>query len=51
MPLSVGARVDSENKTARLDTFYSPAVAPPIVVDEDTAAWARVALERMLEIT
>jgi iron complex outermembrane recepter protein len=33
--LSLGARVDSEHKAARLDTFYSPAIAPPSVVDEE----------------
>jgi len=30
---SAGARVDSERKTATLDTFYEPAVAPPTAVD------------------
>jgi iron complex outermembrane receptor protein len=33
--LSVGARVDSERKTARLETFYEPPLAPPSVVDEE----------------
>ena len=33
--LSVGARVDSERKTARLETFYEPALAPPSVVNEE----------------
>ena len=32
--LSVGARVDSERKTARLETSYEPALAPPSLVDE-----------------
>jgi len=32
--ISVGARVDSERKAARLETFYEPALAPPSVVDE-----------------
>jgi len=32
--LSVGARLDSERKTARLETFYEPALVPPSVVDE-----------------
>ena len=32
--LSAGARVDSERKTASLETFYEPALAPPSVVDE-----------------
>ena len=33
--LSLGARVDSERKTARLDTFYEPPLAPPSVVDDE----------------
>ena len=28
--VTVGARVDSERKTARLETFYTPPMAPPI---------------------
>jgi iron complex outermembrane receptor protein len=32
--LSVGARVDSERKTASLETFYEPPLAPPSVVNE-----------------
>jgi len=32
--ISVGARVDSERKAARLETFYEPALAPPSVVNE-----------------
>ncbi|MGE5199200.1 MAG: TonB-dependent receptor, partial [Rhodospirillaceae bacterium] len=31
--LSVGARVDSERKAARLETYYEPPVAPPSIVD------------------
>ena len=31
--VSVGARVDSERKAARMDTFYVPAVAPAAAVD------------------
>jgi iron complex outermembrane receptor protein len=33
--VSVGARVDSERKAASLDTFYSPAIAPPSIVEEE----------------
>jgi iron complex outermembrane recepter protein len=33
--LSLGARVDSERKAARLQTFYDPAIAPPALVDEE----------------
>jgi iron complex outermembrane receptor protein len=32
--VSVGARVDTERKTARIDTYYEPLVAPPTAVDE-----------------
>jgi iron complex outermembrane receptor protein len=31
--VSIGARVDSERKTAAMETSYVPAVAPPAVVD------------------
>jgi iron complex outermembrane receptor protein len=33
--VSVGARVDSERKTARLETSYQPPLAPPSVVDDE----------------
>ncbi len=31
----LGARVDREQKHARLDTFYVPPIAPPVAVDAD----------------
>ena len=31
--VSVGARIDTERKTARIDTYYEPAVAPPASVN------------------
>jgi iron complex outermembrane recepter protein len=33
--VTVGARVDRESKNATLDTFYSPAIAPPIAVNAE----------------
>jgi iron complex outermembrane receptor protein len=33
--LTLGARVDREQKDAQLDTFFSPAIAPPAVVSVD----------------
>ena len=35
LDLTVGARVDREQKTADLGTFYDPAIAPPTHVDAD----------------
>ena len=35
LDLTVGGRYDYENKQARLDTYYSPAIAPPISVDDE----------------
>ena len=35
LDLTFGARVDYENKQASLDTFYTPAVAPPTVVNDE----------------
>jgi len=32
---TIGARVDRERKAATLDTFYTPAVAPPLAVDAE----------------
>jgi iron complex outermembrane receptor protein len=32
---SIGVRADHENKAAALNTFFSPAIAPPAVVDTD----------------
>jgi len=55
--VSLGARVDSERKTARLETFYEPEIAPPTLVDAErtfsdvspqaAVAW-RVATDRLL---
>jgi iron complex outermembrane receptor protein len=33
--MTLGARVDRERKNAQLDTFYAPAIAPPVVVDAE----------------
>jgi iron complex outermembrane recepter protein len=33
--VTLGARVDSEHKNARLDTFYAPPIAPPVTVDAE----------------
>jgi iron complex outermembrane recepter protein len=33
--LTFGARVDHESRTAHLNTFYSPQIVPPTVVDTD----------------
>jgi iron complex outermembrane receptor protein len=33
--LSVGARLDTERKSARIDTYYEPLVAPPTAVDAE----------------
>jgi iron complex outermembrane receptor protein len=33
--VGAGARLDSERKAARIDTFYEPAVAPPTLVDAE----------------
>jgi len=35
LDLTLGGRYDYENKQARLDTYYSPAIAPPISVDDE----------------
>lgn len=37
LDLTVGARVDHESKQARLETFFSPAIAPPTLVDTDAS--------------
>jgi iron complex outermembrane receptor protein len=33
--VTLGARFDSERKTAALDTFYAPPIAPPVAVDAE----------------
>ncbi len=33
LDVTLGARVDYESKDGRLDTFYAPAIAPPVRVD------------------
>lgn len=35
LDVAVGARVDREHKAANLDTFYTPAIAPPAAVDAE----------------
>ena len=35
LDLTAGARVDRETRDARIDTFFAPAIAPPVVVDRE----------------
>jgi iron complex outermembrane receptor protein len=35
LDLTVGARVDHESKEARLETFFTPVIAPPMLVDAE----------------
>jgi hypothetical protein len=35
MDLTVGARFDHENRKANLQTFFDPAIAPPVTVDAE----------------
>jgi iron complex outermembrane receptor protein len=35
LDVTVGARLDHESKDARLETFFTPAIAPPTLVDAD----------------
>jgi iron complex outermembrane recepter protein len=35
LDITIGARVDHESKDARLETFYTPTIAPPALVDAD----------------
>jgi iron complex outermembrane receptor protein len=37
LDFTAGARVDYENKSATLNTFFDPAIAPPSSVDEDAS--------------
>jgi iron complex outermembrane receptor protein len=37
LDVTLGARVDHENRDARLETFYTPTIAPPIIVDTDAS--------------
>ena len=39
------------NAASRLESLTRGEVVNQIVVDDDTAEWARVALQRMLDIT
>jgi quinolinate synthase len=43
-------RIDAAHLAWVLDNLVEARVVNQITVDADTAAWARVALERMLEI-
>lgn len=35
LDLTAGARLDRETRDARIDTFFAPAIAPPVVVDRE----------------
>ena len=50
-PCSTMFRIDAAHLAWVLDGFLEGEVRNRIVVDDDTAAWARTALERMLTIT
>jgi quinolinate synthase len=50
-PCSTMSRIDAPHLAWVLDRLVDGVVVNRITVDEDTAHWARVALERMLEIT
>ncbi len=50
-PCSTMFRVDAAHLAWVLENLVEGQVVNRITVDEDTAGWARVALERMLEIT
>jgi quinolinate synthase len=50
-PCSTMNRIDEPHLAWVLDELVEGRVVNPIRVDADTAEWARVALERMLEIT
>jgi quinolinate synthase len=50
-PCSTMFRIDAPHLAWVLERLLDGEVVNQIVVDDDTAAWARVALERMLEIT
>jgi len=50
-PCSTMFRIDGPHLAWCLETLVDGGIMNQITVDETTAAWARVALERMLEIT
>ena len=50
-PCSTMFRIDAAHLAWVLENLVDGTVVNEITVDEETAAWARVALERMLEIT
>jgi quinolinate synthase len=50
-PCSTMFRIDATHLCWVLESLVQGQVVNRIVVDEDTAAWARVALDRMLAIT
>jgi quinolinate synthase len=50
-PCSTMFRIDAPHLAWVLENLEAGDVVNQIVVDEQTASWARVALERMLEIT
>jgi quinolinate synthase len=50
-PCSTMFRIDAPHLAWVLENLVAGEVVNQIVVDEQTARWARVALERMLEIT
>jgi quinolinate synthase len=50
-PCSTMFRIDGPHLAWVLENLVAGTVVNQIVVDDDTAAWARVALERMLAIT
>ena len=50
-PCSTMFRIDAAHLCWVLEELVQGNVVNPITVDSDTAHWARVALERMLEIT
>ena len=50
-PCSTMFRIDAAHLCWTLESLVDGDVVNRITVDEDTAHWARVALERMLSIT
>jgi quinolinate synthase len=50
-PCSTMNRIDEPHLAWVLDELVEGRVVNPVSVDADTAGWARVALQRMLDIT
>ena len=50
-PCSTMFRIDEPHLAWCLESLVAGELVNPIVVDDDTAEWARVALQRMLDIT